>query len=419
MNPNMKFKKSFVTIFWTILLTFTAFSQPDWHVQTSPVVEDLISVSFADTVNGWAVSDSGTVICTIDGGITWKIQRSFNRFLPQKIFFQDKQTGWLTGVDTTTNDTASILKTMDGGATWDTSYVILGSKIFDIFFINDTMGWAVGFTSDTLGLRLHTIDAGLTWNIQSGINVMSIFSSIHFRDTEEGDLCGPCPVMLHTNSGGRGTSPWALEITNLKKPMYDLVNLGELYGCMVGADGKFFFTKDQWVNFMEYDYSEKDTLLAVDAIEPFGFWAVGEDGTILSIVFSQIFGQALLEDQSQDISQDLVDLDAIDDAHVWAVGEEGTILFYGFEGSSGLYNPVTPELRIFPNPAMDQIRIENIANGTDKIELYSLEGKLLRTEPLLPGCSSTSFEVMGLETGTYILKAGEARHRIIVIPSPE
>ncbi len=264
-------------------------------------------------------------------------------------------------------------------------------------------------------LRLHTIDAGQSWTVQTGINVAGIFTSVHFRDTERGDICGPSAGLMHTVTGGRGASPWVLDVFNLEKPMYDLVNLGELYGCIVGADGKFFFTKDQWNNFLDYDYEAGDTLWAVDAIEPFGFWAVGEDGTILSIVFSQIFGQALLEDQSQNIPQDLVDLDAIDEAHVWAVGEEGTILFYGFEGASGLSDPATAELRIFPNPAMDQIRIENIANGTEKIELYSLEGKLLRTEPLSQGHTSTLFDLVGLPSGTYILKAGEARQRIIII----
>jgi hypothetical protein len=156
----------------------------------------------------------------------------------------------------------------------------------------------------------------------------------------------------------------------------------------------------------------------VDAIEPLGFWAVGEAGTILFVGYNQFLGLAV-QDQSQDISQDLFDLDAIDDAHVWTVGEEGTILFYGFDGSSGLRNTATAELSIFPNPAVDQVRIENIASGTDKIELFSLEGKLIRTMPLLQGHTSTLFDLVGLHSGTYILKAGEARHRIIVISSPE
>ena len=411
----MKLRKTFFFIFLTIILPLAIFGQPDWHVQTSPIQDDLVSVSFADSVNGWAVSDSGTVIHTIDGGLNWQVQYTQERFEPGKIFFQDKQTGWLAGVDTSANDTASIMKTIDGGATWDTSYLLLQSKIFDIFFINDTMGWAVGIGGDNIGLRLHTIDGGESWSGQEGINVMSIYSSVHFRDTERGDICGPGPVMLHTISGGRGPSPWAMEISNLKKPMYDLVNLGDEYGCMVGADGKLFFTKDHWINFMEYDYPGEDTLWSVDAIEPLGFWVVGETGTILFVGYN--FLGLAVEDQSRDIQQDLLDIDALDDRHAWAVGEEGTILFYGFDPSSGIHHPSIAKLRIYPNPAVDQVMIENIAGGLDAIELYSLEGKLLKTEPLSPGQSRILLDLGGVQSGTYILKAGEERHRIIVISS--
>lgn len=413
----MKLRKTSFFIFLTIILPLAIFGQPDWHVQTSPIQDDLVSVSFADSVNGWAVSDSGTVIQTIDGGLNWQVQYTLERFEPGKIFFQDKQTGWLAGVNSSANDTAAILKTVDGGGTWDTSYIHLYAKLFDIFFINDTMGWAVGFVGDTLGLRLHTVDGGENWGVQSGIGVMSIFSSVHFRDTERGDICGPGPIMMHTITGGRGESPWAMNIFNLKKPMYDLVNLGDEYGCMVGADGKLFFTKDHWINFMEYDYPGEDTLWSVDAIEPLGFWVVGETGTILFVGYN--FLGLAVEDQSRDIQQDLLDIDALDDRHAWAVGEEGTILFYGFDPSSGIHHPSIAKLRIYPNPAVDQVMIENIAGGLDAIELYSLEGKLLKTEPLSPGQSRILLDLGGVQSGTYILKAGEERHRIIVISSLE
>lgn len=411
----MKFKKTFFVIFSTIILPLAIFGQPDWHVQTSPIQENLVSVSFADSVNGWAVSDSGTVIHTIDGGLNWQVQYTQKRFEPGKIFFQDKLTGWLAGVNSSANDTAAILKTADGGDNWDTSYIHLYAKLFDIFFINDTMGWAVGFVGDTLGLRLHTVDGGQNWGVQSGIGVMSIFSSVHFRDTERGDICGPGPIMMHTITGGRGESSWAMNIFNLKKPMYDMVNLGDEYGCMVGADGKLFFTKDHWINFMEYDYLGEDTLWSVDAIEPLGFWVVGEAGTILFVGYN--FLGLAVEDQSRDIPQDLFEIDALDDHHAWAVGEEGTILYYGFDGSSGVHDPAGMDLRIFPNPAMDQIRIVNIDMAINNIELYSLEGKLMRTQAILPGGTSILFDLAGLETGTYILKAGVERQRIIVLGS--
>jgi photosystem II stability/assembly factor-like uncharacterized protein len=405
----------FQAIFLTLLaiVPLVVSGQPAWHMQTSPVQEDIVSVSFADTLNGWAVTANGTVIHTSDGGVDWQVQHTIDKFMPEKIFFQDDQTGWLAGVDTVTNDTALILQTVDGGTIWDTSYLQSYAKLFDIFFINDTMGWVVGFTGDTLGLRLHTLDGGQTWNIQSGINVVSIFTSVHFRNTEEGDICGPGPVMMHTSTGGRGPSPWALEIFNLKEPMYDLVNLGEQYGCMVGAEGKLYFTKDQWNNFIEADHPGGDTLWTVDAIEPLGFWIAGEAGTILFVGYNDFLGLTV-EDQSMDIEQDLLDLDAVDDAHVWAVGEKGTILTFGL-GTSGIQGKHAVAMRVFPNPAIDHVMVDRIGHGIDRVELFSLDGKLRRTAPLQPGLSRAVIDLRGLRAGTYILRAGRERHRIIVM----
>jgi photosystem II stability/assembly factor-like uncharacterized protein len=400
-----------------VALPMVSSGQPGWYLQTSPLQEDLVSVSFADTLNGWAVTGNGTVIQTTDGGLNWQVQQTLDRFLPEKIFFQDDQTGWLAGVDTVTNDTAYILKTVDGGSNWDTSYVQAYAKLFDIFFINDTMGWVVGFAGDTLGLRLHTLDGGETWDIESGINVMDIYTSVHFRDTERGDICGPGPVMMHTSTGGRGPSPWALEIYNLKEPMYDLVNVGEVYGCMVGANGKLFFTKDKWTQFIEEDYPDGDTLWTVDAIEPLGFWIAGGAGTILFVGYNDFLGLTI-DDQSMDIAQDLVDLDAVDDAHAWAVGEGGTILHFGW-GTTRIEGKAVDALQIFPNPASDHIMINHIVHGTERLELYSLEGKLRKTLPLQPGQNSAVIDLRGLAAGTYILKAGAARHRIIIIDAAD
>ena len=407
-----------VLLVLSAILPMQALGQPEWQAQQSPVQDDLVSVSFADTLNGWAVTASGTVIHTADGGQLWQVQQTLDRYLPEKIFFQDPQTGWLTGLDTVSwglvgPDTTTLLKTTDGGATWDTSYLRTDARFFDIFFINDTMGWVVGFEGDTLGLTLYTTDGGETWTEGGGIYVEGIYTSVHFRDTEEGDICGPGPVMMHTNKGGRGTSPWALELTNLKKPMYDLVNVGELYGCMVGADGKLFFTKDQWNNLIEEDYPEGDTLWSVDAIEPLGFWIAGEAGTILFVGYNEFLGLTL-DDQSLDIPQDLFEVDAIDDGHAWAVGEEGTILFFGL-GASGIRAPGADALEIFPNPASGRVRISGFGKDVSRIELYSMDGKLRSSSVIPAGTSTLLLELGNLEAGSYVVKAGEDRKVLILL----
>ena len=115
-----------------------------------------------------------------------------------------------------------------------------------------------------------------------------------------------------------------------------------------------------------------------------------------------------------DMTQDLLDLDAIDDAHAWAVGEAGTIIHFGW-GTSSIQEKAADALQIFPNPASDQIMINHIGQGTDRLELYSLDGKLRKNLPLQPGQYSTVMDLRGLAAGTYILRAGAEGHRIIMI----
>jgi hypothetical protein len=116
-----------------------------------------------------------------------------------------------------------------------------------------------------------------------------------------------------------------------------------------------------------------------------------------------------------DITQDLVDLDAIDDAHAWAVGEEGTILFFGFDPSSGIHNPTVDGMKVFPNPATDLVRVINIKEGIDRVELFSIDGKLRSSTPVPYGKSEILIDLANLDAGSYILKAGEERQVLVII----
>ncbi len=399
---------------YVLICPIEILGQPTWNSQISPILEDLVSVSFPDTSYGWAISSTGTLIHTVNGGKQWKIQTSFQDFFPEKILFSDTITGWMVGSKTQQLDSSYILKTENGGANWKISNSLASSKLFDIFFTDDTYGWAVGFIGDTLGLRLHTTDGGDNWALADyGIHVLSIYSSVHFRDTLVGDLCGPGPVLMHTGDGGRKAPGWALDIKKLDKPMYDMVNVGDVYGCMVGADGKIIFTKDKWANFLEYELDSGDTLWSVDDTEPLGFWAVGENGTIFFVGYNEFLGLAV-QDQSIAVTSDLFEVDALDNSHVWAVGENGTILHYGFDTS--LSTPTQPEeeFYVFPNPATDQVYVNRKNIAAVQLKLYSIHGLLMKEISCPAGQSKLYFNLNGLNPGIYILQAGPDERTLLI-----
>jgi photosystem II stability/assembly factor-like uncharacterized protein len=67
---------------------------------------------YASDTHGWAVGELGTVMATIDGGVTWQRQYSGTEMSLSKAVFVDTQVGWVVGTS------GQLLKTNNGGATW-------------------------------------------------------------------------------------------------------------------------------------------------------------------------------------------------------------------------------------------------------------------------------------------------------------
>jgi Photosynthesis system II assembly factor YCF48 len=85
------------------------------QAKSVPVSSTLNSVNFVDAKVGWAVGHWGAILKTIDGGETWKLQRSDVK-VDQPLFsvyFKNAHEGWAVGL------WSLLLTTRDGGATWD------------------------------------------------------------------------------------------------------------------------------------------------------------------------------------------------------------------------------------------------------------------------------------------------------------
>ena len=416
----MHSKELFIAICCCLGIHGLLFSQPTWHTQTSPVTDDLVTVSFASITSGWAATNNGKIIYTSNGGWDWTLQMTLEDRYPEKIAFTDTLTGWMA-VNTagpSETDSAMIMNTTNGGADWVINHKLPNAKFYDIFFLNDTMGWAVGYylDPDTIGLRLHTIDGGQNWMLQEGVNVAMIYTSVSFRDTASGSICGPGPILMLTNNGGRRPPEWAMDIKQITQPVYDMVNIGDVYGCMVGAEGKILFTRDKWANFfLDYDYEGGDTLWSIDGIELPAFWIVGEAGTILYAGVS--FIGPVIQDQSLDMSQNLFEVDVLDASHVWVVGQSGTILFYG-EGNQGpgAVPIVTREsFSLYPNPSSGTLMLKRSTEEADVISIYNLQGVLIKSQPCREGEKIIPVPLDGLEPGQYIFELGTNRERLVLL----
>ena len=137
--------------------------------QVCPGIAPTEDISFPDAQTGFgigALSDPGAVLCTTDGGGSWRTLASFTgTYWPKKISFISPQTGWMVaqpeGADTDTSASV-ILQTQDGGGTWTkrgslpTDAEIAYFKFFDAHS-------GIIVTSDSRGAYYRTSDGGETW----------------------------------------------------------------------------------------------------------------------------------------------------------------------------------------------------------------------------------------------------------------
>jgi photosystem II stability/assembly factor-like uncharacterized protein len=97
----------------------TIFSQGIWERLDSPTDDHLKSIHFVDSLYGWAVGDSGTVIHTSNGGDDWDFQDSQTKNRIEDVFFLNRNLGWASSWKTSSVPFGTeLLKTTDGGKNW-------------------------------------------------------------------------------------------------------------------------------------------------------------------------------------------------------------------------------------------------------------------------------------------------------------
>ena len=202
-------KKILFFLFFSTFLTGNCLGQVYWLDHPSPTQKNLTKTLFVDSLYGWVIGDSGTIINTTNGGANWSVQTSnlYSSEL-QDITFISRTTGWILSYDSTyksfyiktTNsglswvktyypDTTTILKTIyflnsqtgfvsgfsgniyrttDAGNRWENCYIDTTSCLYlfpknDIYFINDLTGYACGGVLDLQGIFVKTTNGGSSW----------------------------------------------------------------------------------------------------------------------------------------------------------------------------------------------------------------------------------------------------------------
>ena len=146
------------------------------------------SLSFVDSLYGWASLGGWRPYKTTDGGLNWIEQTNMTDFyMSSDVYFANQDTGWIIDADSW-----SVLdKTTDGGLTWDTVANISGAYNFNFF--PSPSHWIIN------GSYVYiTTDSGNGWNDITN-DIPAGFNNFQAPNDLVGYAAGPGGFILKYN----------------------------------------------------------------------------------------------------------------------------------------------------------------------------------------------------------------------------
>jgi len=204
-----------------------------WRPQTVPrTCPPLSAVSFTNSDDGWVVGADGTVLTTRDGGASWQPVTSPSAeddFVA--VVFRSAERGWLLGVDQATGY-GHIYATVNGGATWQLEGWETPLYLTGLAFPDTEHGWAVGAN----GAIIATTDGGSTWFPQASKTTVDL-NAASFPDERHGWAVGTTPegaAIIATSNGG---STWTRQLVSASADLNAVTFVDTTHGWAVGENG--------------------------------------------------------------------------------------------------------------------------------------------------------------------------------------
>jgi photosystem II stability/assembly factor-like uncharacterized protein len=384
-----------------------------WFPQYSGIAKNLNSVFFTDTITGYAVGDTGTILKTSDGGTNWSILNSGIYEDLLSVYFTDANTGYTVGNDSV------IYKTIDGGQNWTGLSAGISVYLNSVCFTGTDTGYVTGnfYVPNTIKhYVLKTTNGGNLWTIShygSGPDGGGPFlKSIHFPNAITGYAVGeqgqlPYPYLLKTTDGGT--------IWINKTAGYDHFLSRSVYfinpdvGFIVNPLLKTTNGGTDWTMPILSDSFSLNDIYFADANIGYG---VGQNYYIppwCSIILKTLDGGINWTTQylGTVTYTKLNSVYFVDESIGYSVGSGGAILKTtnggGFPVGVNDNNSTSNSLKIYPNPSSNKIIIETSPiSAKNQLFILNLGGQKILyqtiTQPL------AQVDISSLPSGIYFVK---------------
>lgn len=255
-----------------------------WTTQLSGTDNQLFSIYFIDSNIGWIVGSNSTILKTINGGATWSSQiTGFSNNHFSSVYFTDANTGYIVTL------AGKIIKTIDGGNTWFSQKNQIQSALFSTCFVDSNTGYIVGGTGLNGGnpssmIILKTTNGGNTWSAITNVITDGALFSVHFVNSSIGYAVGVknngLAAILKTTDGGNA---WSETIVPTAYSLRSVYFIDENNGFCSGDGGLTFRTTDggtTWIDISEIALKNKG-LYSIFFINQSIGWQVCSNGTII------------------------------------------------------------------------------------------------------------------------------------------
>ena len=261
-------------------------------------------------------------------GSSWTRQPSGTMAWLHAVYFVDQDHGWIAGGNGT------LLSTVDGGVTWNKISLTTKDSLIDVYFSDSTHGWLLA-QRDVFKLKsnepssylLNTDDGGITWQriFLNTADVNTRFTRMVFKDPEHGWMFGETGTIFSTSDGG---THWMPRHSATRHLLLGGAFANNHSGLVVGAGATIMQSDDgaAWL-LNGPGIGEGDRLNAISLVGSFA-WAVGNGGQIIA----SANGGHSWSRQRSNVAADLLDVRFIDTREGWVVGADGAVLHTGDGG---------------------------------------------------------------------------------------
>lgn len=361
-----------------------------WETNYPITQKKLFSVSFCDSLNGFACGEDHTLLHTSDGGKHWEIktvQEYIDLYI--SVYCINPSTAYCL------NNNGWIYKTIDSGNNWINKYLYF-HNLKDVCFINLSKGFCVGEN----GVILITNDEGESWTeIFSG--TLETLYEIDFINENVGYIAGGSGIVLKTVDGGY---TWQLSDLQTNYGFSTISFIDENVGFVSGRE--LYKTIDGGNNWEKLLFLNDDVFDMIFTDENHGYVA---SPLCLKYTVDGGHNWKIFNPGPYSVFHGI---EITNNGSCYLVGFYGTILHF-----PNIADHLTDNYRIienngisiYPNPTNNIVLIDPGISSSAylQLDLFDLNGKLIISR-IINSSDIYKLATKNLPVGTYIVRLSSA-----------